>query len=58
MENRLLNKKQVCEILNISLPSLDGLMKRKEINYIKFSRSVRFEINEVERIINNLKIKV
>jgi predicted DNA-binding transcriptional regulator AlpA len=58
MENRLLNKREVCDSLGISLGSLDGLMKRKEINYIKFDRNVRFEINEVERLINKKKVSI
>ena len=58
MENRLLSKKEVCNILNISLGSLDGLMKRNEINYVKFNRNVRFELNEVNRLINDLKVSV
>ena len=53
VENRkLLSKKNVCEILQLSIGSLDGMMKRGEINYIKFGRSVRFELNEINRIIN------
>lgn len=52
MKNRLLDKKEVCEILKISVGSLDGMMKRGEINYIKFNRSVRFEIDEVISVIN------
>jgi predicted DNA-binding transcriptional regulator AlpA len=58
MENRLLSKKEVCDILSISLGSLDGLMKRNEINYVKFNRNVRFEINEVNRLINDLKVGI
>lgn len=50
-ENRLLNKQEVCEILKISIGSLDGLMKRGKINYIKFDRSVRFRIDEVRNLI-------
>ena len=59
MESSLLNKKEVCEILNISIGSLDGMMKRGEINYIKFNRSVRFKINEVKSLIHeNLVINI
>ena len=46
------SKKEVCEILRISIGSLDGLMKRGEINYVKINRSVRFRIEEVRSLIN------
>lgn len=52
-EKRLLNKKDVCDILKISIGSLDGLMKRNQINYVKFDRSVRFKIEEVNKLINS-----
>tara|TARA_R110002153_G_scaffold197975_1_gene351496 strand:+ start:474 stop:644 length:171 start_codon:yes stop_codon:yes gene_type:complete len=52
MNNKLLSKKEVCEILRISIGSLDGLMKRGEINYVKINRSVRFRIEEVRSLIN------
>ena len=52
MESKLIDKKEVCNILNISLGSLDGLMKRRKINYIKFDRSVRFKKEDVLEVIN------
>ena len=35
---RLLNKRDVCDILNISRGSLDGLMKGNIVKYVKFDR--------------------
>lgn len=50
--NRLLNKKDVCEILNISRGSLDRLMRGNDIKYVKFERSVRFKEEDVFELIN------
>lgn len=52
MESKLIDKKEVCNILNISLGSLDGMMKRRKINYVKFDRSVRFKKDDVLEVIN------
>ena len=35
MKSNLLDKKGVCDLLNISIGKLDLLMKNKEIKYIK-----------------------
>ena len=56
MNKELLSKNDVCNILRISIGSLDRMMKRKEINYIKFSRNVRFEVEEIDRLLNELKV--
>ena len=52
-ENKLLDKKDVCNMLKISVGSLDGLMRRNEISYVKFDRSVRFKIEEVNKLIRS-----
>ena len=57
INNRLLDKREVCQILKISIGSLDRMMKRKEINYIKFDRSVRFRMEEVKNLIIKNLIK-
>ena len=44
INNRLLDKREVCQILKISIVSLDRMMKRKEINYIKFEKSNIYEL--------------
>ena len=51
MENRLLNKKDVCEYLGISLGNLDGMIKKRKINYIKLDRLVRFRKKDLESIL-------
>ena len=56
MNSRLLSKKDVCEYLGISLGNLDGMIKRRKIDYIKFDRLVRFRKEDVESIV--LKNKV
>ena len=52
MENKLFSKKDVCNYLGISLGSLDGMMKRRKINYVKFDRSVRFREEDVLNVVN------
>jgi excisionase family DNA binding protein len=52
MESRLLNKKDVCNYLGISLGSLNGLIKRRKINYVKFERSVRFKKEDIDNVVN------
>jgi excisionase family DNA binding protein len=51
--SRLLNKKEVCNILGISRGSLDNMMKENEIKYIKFERSVRFKKEDIDSLINS-----
>ena len=51
--SRLLNKKEVCDILGISRGSLDNMMKENEIKYIKFERSVRFKKEDIDSLINS-----
>ena len=55
MENRLLNKKDVCEYLGISLGNLDGMIKKRKINYIKLDRLVRFRKKDLENLISKNK---
>lgn len=51
--SRLLNKEDVCSIMNISKGSLDKLMRENRIKYIKFERSVRFKKEDVESLIDS-----
>jgi excisionase family DNA binding protein len=41
-ENRLYCKKEVAKILNMSTKTIDMMMKRKEIEFLKLGVSVRF----------------
>jgi excisionase family DNA binding protein len=56
MMGKLMNKKEVCELLNISRGSLDKIMKKKEIKYVKYDRGVRFRVDDVNEFIDNCVI--
>jgi len=51
MSNSLLDKKEVCDLLNISIGKLDLLMKNKEIKYIKLNKMVRFRLDDIFEMI-------
>ena len=51
MSNSLLDKKGVCDLLNISIGKLDLLMKNKEIKYIKLNKMVRFRLDDILEMI-------
>ena len=44
-ENRLYCKKELSRILRISIKTIDVLMKRKEIEFLKLGSAVRFNGN-------------
>lgn len=46
----LKTKKNMCEILQISLPTLNNWMKSGKVKYVKIGRCVRFLNEEVERL--------
>lgn len=45
---KLLNKKQVCEALDISVGKLDTAMRNNEISYFKKGSLVRFSGDDVK----------
>lgn len=53
MGNNLLDKKGVCDLLNISLGKLDLLMKNKELKYIKLNKMVRFRLSDLLEMIES-----
>lgn len=53
LKKKLLDSKEVCEILGVSLPTLRRWMARKEIKFVKVSRYVRFPSEEVFRLVEN-----
>ena len=53
MESRLLSKKDVCNYLGISRGNLDNMMKENYIKYVKFNRSVRFKMEDVNELVNS-----
>ena len=46
---KMLTRHEVCEILNVSLPTLWGLTKRKKITPIHVGRRVLFPESEIKR---------
>jgi excisionase family DNA binding protein len=47
--NRVLNKKQVAELLNVTVRSVDEWMKRGILPYLKIGRTVRFKSGDIVR---------
>ena len=58
--NNLIRKDDVCEILQITTPTLNKLMLDGKIKYIKLNDSkqggVRFDIQDVLELITNKKV--
>lgn len=59
-KDKLYTKKDVLNIFQISLGKLDGMIKRKEINYLKIGNgrgsSVRFTEEDLNKICNKSRI--
>jgi excisionase family DNA binding protein len=51
MNKRLLNSKEVCAILGISLPALRRWMAEGKISYVKVSRYTKFHQEEILRLV-------
>ena len=58
--NNLITKDDVCELLQITTPTLNKLMLDGKIKYIKLNDSkqggVRFDIKDVIELITNKKV--
>ena len=52
MDNKLLRKIDVCEMLGVSIGKVD-LMMEDGLKYIKFNRNVRFRLEDVNEYLNN-----
>ena len=50
-EERLLNKKEVCQWLGIAPSTLDVLLAKKKIRVVKFNRRVLFDPDDVREFI-------
>lgn len=53
----LLTKAQVVEILGLSPRSVDLLISRRELAFIKFGRSVRVHPDDLARLIESRRVK-
>lgn len=54
MEERikLINKKELCEIMGISIGKVDGLIKDNKIRYLKIGKNVRFRDIDIKNYLN------
>lgn len=52
MDNKLLRKIDVCEMLGVSIGKVD-LMMEDGLKYIKLNRNVRFRVEDVNEYLNN-----
>jgi excisionase family DNA binding protein len=56
MNKKLLDSKEVCEILGISLPTLRRWMMRGDIKHVKVSKYIRFPSAEIFRLVQNQEV--
>jgi len=49
---KLINKKELCEIMGISIGKVDGLIKDNKISYLKIGKNVRFRDIDIKSYIN------
>jgi excisionase family DNA binding protein len=52
-DNDLLNIQEVAEMLNLAVPSIYGLVHRRQIPYIKRGKKLIFEKSQVEEWLKN-----
>lgn len=56
MENRGLKKPEVCEMLGISIGTLNKMLAKRQIKSIRIGeRGVRIALAEVDRLLNGAK---
>ena len=59
-QQKLYTKKDILNLFQISLGTLDGMIKRKEINYLKFGNgrgsSVRFTEDDINNLCNKSRV--
>ena len=51
----LTDKKGLSKHLQLSVGKIDHLMRKKQINYYKIGKNVRFNLNEVNDWVKNYK---
>ena len=54
MENKikLFKKKELCEIMGVSIGKIDFLMKENKISYFKIGKNVRFREVDLNQFLN------
>ena len=56
-KDELFTKKDVLELLKISTATLDRIMKKKEIPYIKLERKVLFRKSDIDKFLESRLVK-
>ena len=57
LSQRLLTKKELGKVLRKSIRSIELLMLRRQIPYLKLGRNVRFQWPAVERALTKFEVK-
>ena len=56
-DKRLLTGEEVCKILNIKRSKLYDLINKREIEFVRFSRHIMFDKKDIDKFIENNKVK-
>uniref|UniRef100_UPI004047BF0D helix-turn-helix domain-containing protein n=1 Tax=Polaribacter sp. TaxID=1920175 RepID=UPI004047BF0D len=56
LNKRFVNKKGLCEYLDVSIGKVEKMMYNDGLKYVKFGRNVRFDINDVNDYMNKRKV--
>jgi excisionase family DNA binding protein len=54
---RLLTKPEIGQIIGKSMRSVDNMMRRRQIPFIRIGRNVRFKLAAVEKALEKLTVK-
>jgi excisionase family DNA binding protein len=49
---KLINKKELCQLMGISIGKVDGLIKDNKIRYLKIGKNVRFRDIDIKSYLN------
>jgi excisionase family DNA binding protein len=49
---KLINKKELCELMGISIGKVNGLIKDNKIRYLKIGKNVRFRDIDIKSYLN------
>jgi excisionase family DNA binding protein len=49
---KLYKKKELCEIMGVSIGKIDFLMKENKIGYLKIGKNVRFREDDLDKYLN------
>jgi len=56
MKKRLINKKELAEYLSLSVFTIDTWVSQNRIPYVKMGRRVLFDLDDVDKWIEQLKV--